>query len=90
MRPSPCSSGPTRRSINRGNTVDTIVALVITISTLVGGTSTRSVVSAYSIPGFQTVAACEKAKKLEVERMEKTMTRLDGKVTGECREYPSK
>lgn len=67
-----------------------LITLVVTITSHIsGGLGTggsSSVFSAYSIPGFQTMEACEKAKSGEVLRMSGAVG-ISGRVKGECVEY---
>jgi uncharacterized membrane protein len=75
--------------------MENIVLIVAIANLFVGGGVTGSitqVTSSYTIPGFTTVAACEKAKTTEVSRMLKIATQdaRGAKVTAECVNYPSK
>lgn len=77
-----------------------IIALIVTITTMVSSSVVMNsiptqIVSAYSIPGFETMEACERAKNQEIERESKTiMSRVSRyyspEMKAECVAYPTK
>jgi hypothetical protein len=73
------------------------IALIVTISVVSysGHGDQAKITSPYSINGFLSMDACNKAKELEISRMQKIISESTfmlriGKVSAECVSYLSK
>jgi hypothetical protein len=73
--------------------MNTIIALIIIISNPIQswGNASNSQITAYSIPGFNSLEACKSAKPIEVSRMQKIIyaNHSYGTVSGKCVMYPN-